>query len=81
VPVRVPVFGDSLELRFVLTAVIDADSFAELIRDQGLPPTWFSGLIDATCHFVGRFTALSPAYIASEVFRSAVRGSVVGWYR
>jgi uncharacterized protein GlcG (DUF336 family) len=54
VPVRVPIFGAGRQLKYVLTAVIDLDAFGELIRGQELPPTWVSGLIDATGHFIAR---------------------------
>jgi signal transduction histidine kinase/ActR/RegA family two-component response regulator len=65
----------------VLTAVIDLDAFGELLRKQDLPPTWVSGLVDATGHFIGRVPALSHEDVASEDFLSAVRDSHEGWYR
>lgn len=81
VPVRVPVQDAVRRLEYVLTAVIDPESFGELIRDQELPPSWVSGLVDATGHFIGRVPALSHEDVASEDFRAAVNGSNEGWYR
>jgi signal transduction histidine kinase len=81
IPVRVPVFDAEARLEYVLTAVVDPGAFGELIREQDFPPSWVSGLIDATGHFIGRLPALSPEAIASDDFRSAVRGSKEGWYR
>lgn len=81
VPVRVPVFDASRDLAYVLTAVIDPSTFGELIQSQDLPPSWVSGLIDGTGHFVGRVPALPHTEVASEDFLTAVRGSEEGWYR
>jgi signal transduction histidine kinase/CheY-like chemotaxis protein len=81
VPVHVPIFGAERRLEYVLTAVITPSAFADLIREQNLPPTWVSGLVDATGHFVGRVPALSHEDVASADFRAAVSGAPEGWYR
>lgn len=81
VPVRVPIFDDASRLKYVLSAVVELQAFGDLMREQNLPPTWVSGLIDATGHFIGRIPALPHANLASEDFRHAVAGSREGWFR
>ena len=53
VPVRLPVFRHDV-LQYVLTAVVDPRVFQKLIEAQQLPPTWVSGLVDASGHFIAR---------------------------
>ena len=81
VPVRVPIFGEDANVKYVLTAVIDPGAFAKLLQAQDLPATWFTGLVDATGHFVGRVPAVSHESLASESFLEAVRGAREGWFR
>src|SRR5690606_40156870 len=81
VPVRVPIFGEDANVKYVLTAVIDPGAFAKLLQAQDLPATWFTGLVDATGHFVGRVPAVSHESLASESFPSALRAAREGWFR
>ena len=80
VPVRVPVLRAGL-LAYVLTAVVRADSFADLIAQQHLPRDWVSGLVDKQRRFVARIPAVPVGSLASEAFRAAVAGANEGWYR
>ncbi len=81
VPVRVPVFDAGSHLKYVLTAVIDVQAFADLVREQDLPPDWVGALIDATGHFIDRVPVLPHEAVASEDFLRAVQGSREGWFR
>jgi signal transduction histidine kinase/ActR/RegA family two-component response regulator len=80
IAVRVPVIQRG-NLAFVLTAVIDLEQFARLIRDQHLPDGWVSGLVDASGHYIARIPWRSNADMASPNYLQAVRDSREGWYK
>ena len=80
IAVRVPAMQHG-KLAFVLTAVIDPEQFARLIRDQHLPNGWVSGLVDASGHYIARIPWRSNADMASANYLEAVSQSREGWYR
>ena len=80
VPVRVPVVRGGRAV-YVLTAVVDPTSFAQLLQDQRLPAGWVSGLVDADQRFVARVPERPLGTFASEGYRTAVAQAREGWYR
>jgi signal transduction histidine kinase/ActR/RegA family two-component response regulator len=80
VPVRVPVLRAGA-LAYVLTAIVRADSFADLIMQQHLPAQWVSGIVDRQRRFVARIPAVPAGTLSSENFRAAVAAANEGWYR
>ncbi len=80
IPVRVPILR-SQGVAYMLTAVIEPEAFARLLMAQQLPPSWVSGLIDNTGHFVARIPPRSPDLVASRDFLQAVEREPQGWYR
>ena len=80
IPVRVPVLHEG-SITYVLTALVRADSFATLIRQQRLPDGWISGIVDSGGRFVARIPARPAGDLASADFRAAVLRSPEGWYR
>ena len=80
IPVRVPILRNQV-VAYMLTAVIDLEAFSRLLTSQNLPPTWISGLIDSTGHFIARIPARSPEDLASPDLRQAVEREPQGWFR
>jgi signal transduction histidine kinase/ActR/RegA family two-component response regulator len=80
VPVRVPVLRGRV-VAYVLTALVRADSFRDLIGQQHLPEGWVSGIVDGQRRIVARIPPVPPGDLASEDFRAAVARSREGWYR
>ncbi|HEY0336336.1 MAG TPA: hypothetical protein VGC70_03275, partial [Burkholderiales bacterium] len=80
VPIRLPIIRNG-SLFYVLTAVIEPDVFGRLIRAQNLPPSWVSGLVDVSGHFIARVPPRAPDQAASTDFLAAIRRSSEGWYR
>src|SRR5438105_1543439 len=80
VPVRVPVLRNGAAA-YVLTAIVRADSFADLIAQQHLPQGWVSGIVDGQRRFVARIPPVPPGGLSSQDFRAAVTRAKEGWYR
>lgn len=80
IAVRVPVMRQG-KLAFILSAIIDPDRFAQLIRDQHLPDGWVSGLVDGNGHYVARVPYRSNAEVGSAVFLAEIQKAPEGWYR
>ena len=70
-----PIFRDGKPL-YVMTLVLSARTFLDLLRGQKYPPGWIAGIVDSTAHFVAR----SPegqgrvGSLASQSFRSQMQG-------
>ena len=80
IPVRVPYFRDG-RLAYVLTAIVKPEAFERLMREQQLPSSWVSGLVDARGKFIARVPPLPVGSMASDGFLAHARASDVGWYR
>ena len=80
VPVRVPVLRKGAAA-YVLTAVVRASSFADLIATQYLPPGWVSGVTDGQRRIVARIPPVPPGTLSSPDFRAALLRGTEGWYR
>ena len=80
VPIRLPIVRNG-KLAYSLTAVVELDAFAALIRAQHLPARWVSGLVDANGRLIARVPPRPPDQKASQAFQSAVQQSKEGWYR
>ena len=80
IPVRLPILRDG-SLKYVLTAVVELEAFAALIRAQNLPSGWVSGLVDGNGYFIARVPPRAPDQKASQAFVAATRDSQEGWYR
>jgi two-component system CheB/CheR fusion protein len=78
--VRVPVLRDG-KLAYVLTAVVNPQSFEPLIQQQRLPAGWVSGLVDAEGQFIARVPPKPIGSPASPDYLAAVRAEPEGWYR
>jgi signal transduction histidine kinase/ActR/RegA family two-component response regulator len=80
IPIRVPVLRNG-EVAYVLTAVLQPESFDQLFEAQGIPTGWVSGLVDANGNFIARIPARPRGSRAGEPFLAAVRSGEEGWYR
>ncbi len=80
VAVRVPVVRDG-KLAYLLSATLNPDAFADLIRAQNLPSNWVSGLVDDRGHYIARVPPRSSTEMASEDYLRAVARTDEGWYR
>jgi signal transduction histidine kinase len=80
VPVRVPVMSGTKAL-YVLTAVLDVDQFAQLMKQQRVPEGGLTGLLDAQGRYIARIPHRPVGSSASERLRSQIAGAREGWYR
>ena len=80
VPVRVPVMRGG-SVKYVLSAVLRPEAFAELLRQQRLPEDRVIGLVDGQLRFVARIPHVAPGDLASESFRTAMQNASEGWFR
>ena len=80
VPLRMPVVENGIA-RYVLTAVLKPDAFADLLRAQRLPEGWVVGIADRNGMLVGRIPPVPPGTPANAGWREAVKRSPQGWFR
>ena len=79
VPLHVPVVRDG-RVAYVMTAVLRPQIFEKLIRDQQIPPSWVSGLVDADGRFIARVPPRPVEAWRARLFSQAVatsRGGLV----
>jgi len=74
IAVRVPV-ALGPEVTHVLTAVLSATSFQQLLATQGLPSDWVTGRL------VARVPPTEPGKQAADVYLRNVRTAAEGWFR
>ncbi len=79
IPLRVPIVRDGAT-HYLLTAVIKPVAFERLIRTRNLKPTWVSGLVDRSGHFIARVPPRSPTDMSSKAFVDALAQGPEGWY-
>ena len=79
-PVRIPVMRDG-KLLYILTAIIKPDAFERLIREQQVPSSWASGLVDHAGKIVARIPPVPPGTQASADYLEHTRAGQEGWYR
>ena len=79
-PVRIPVVLDGT-LRYILTAIIKPEAFERLIREQHVPSTWASGLVDRTGKLIARIPSVPIGTSASADYLEHARAANEGWYR
>ena len=77
--VRVPIVREG-KVVYVLTAVVNPESFAALIRRQELPSGWVSGLVDGNGRFIARVPPRPVGTMASKQYLEQVARSREGWY-
>ena len=80
IPVRVPVMRGG-DVKYVLSAVLRPESFADLLRQQRLPEDRVIALVDGELRFVARLPPVAPGGLASESFRAAMQKASEGWFR
>src|SRR5206468_7072289 len=80
VVLRVPIIRDGA-VHYILTAHVKPESFVTLIREQGLPRDWVSGVVDGNGNFVARIPARPAGDPASAVFRAESARAKEGSYR
>ena len=79
VRLRTPVRYDG-RVRYVLSAVLDPDVFAGVLREQHLPDKWVIALVDRHQRFIARIPAMPTGSEASGSFRAAIARSPNGWF-
>jgi len=80
IPIRLPVmYGDGV--KYVLTAVLKADSFADLLRAQRLPEGWVAAIADRNRRIIARLPPVQAGVPVSESYRAALERSPQGWFR
>ena len=79
-PVRIPVMREGT-LRYILTAIIKPEAFERLIREQHVPSTWASGLVDRTGKLIARIPPMPLGTPASPDYLEHARAASEGWYR
>ena len=80
VRVRVPVAYQG-EVRYVLSAALRLESFAEILQAQKLPADWVMGLVDRELNIIVRIPPVAPGTPASESYRAALSRAPEGWFR
>jgi signal transduction histidine kinase/ActR/RegA family two-component response regulator len=80
IPIRVPVVRDG-SVAYVLTAIVNPESFDRLFAAQAIPAGWASGLVDANGNFIARVPERPRGTRAGEQFLAAIRSGDEGWYR
>jgi signal transduction histidine kinase/ActR/RegA family two-component response regulator len=78
--VRVPVLRQGT-VAYILTALVQPESFESLIRQQKLPDGWVIGIVDAKGLFVARLPRRDSGSQVSGEFLAAMHGAQQGWYR
>ena len=80
--VRVPVMRKG-QIRYVLSAGVQADSITKVIRAQGLPADWVGVVVDRNGRIVARNIAAetSEGQFASQSLRQALARAPSGWFR
>jgi hypothetical protein len=79
-PVRVPVVRGG-RLRYIVTALIKPEAFERLIREQQVPSSWASGLVDHNGKLIARIPAVPVGTLASRDYLDHTRVEKEGWYR
>jgi signal transduction histidine kinase len=77
--VRLPVVRDGA-VRYVLTAVLDAELFGDVLRAQQLPAGWVISAADRNRRFVARIPSRRPGEPISESFRQATERAPEGFF-
>ncbi len=80
VPVRVAVLRDAGPA-YVITALLNLDSFGALLRGQRLPEGWVIAIADKQRRFVARIPHRAPGEPAAPGFSAALAQGLEGWYR
>ena len=80
IPVRVPVMRDG-KLAYVLTAIVKPEAFESLMREQQVPSSWASGLVDRNGKLVARVPAMPVGTRASHDYIQHASSASEGWYR
>ncbi len=80
--VRAPVFGDDGEVKYVLSAGMNPDALARIVRTQDLPSGWVGVVLDRNDRIVAR--TLDPqgsfAKLASQSLREGLARTQSGWF-
>jgi signal transduction histidine kinase/ActR/RegA family two-component response regulator len=79
VAVRVPVVLAG-EIRYVLSAIVDPDSFAALFAQQKIPAGWVVVLLDRQRRIIARLPPLEAGLMAPPEFAQALGRAPEGWY-
>jgi signal transduction histidine kinase len=80
IPVRLPVLrGEGVG--YVLTAVLQPDSFTDVLRAQRLPEGWVAGIVDRNRKIVARLPPVEPGAAVSDSYSAALERSPQGWFR
>jgi len=80
IPIRMPVLQNGT-VKYVLTAVLRPDAFADLLRAQRLPEGWVVAIADSNRKIIGRLPAVPAGQEISESWRGALERSPQGWFR
>jgi len=79
VHLRLPVRQKGV-VRYVLTAALKPDAFADVLRAQQLPASWVIALVDRNRRFVARIPPMPAGRAVSDSFRAAIERSPNGWF-
>jgi len=79
VHLRLPVRQKGV-VRYVLTAALKPDAFADVLRAQQLPASWVIALVDRNRRFIARIPPMPAGRAVSESFRAAIERSPNGWF-
>jgi PAS domain S-box-containing protein len=81
--VRAPVLGDGGEVKYVLSAGVNPDALARIVKAQDLPPGWVGVVLDRNDRIVARTRAPEESFarLASPSLREGLARSQSGWFR
>ena len=80
IAVRLPVTRNG-KAAYVLTAVVEDQSFATLLQSQHLPPDWTVAIADQNRSFVARIPPMPAGSPVAQGFRAALESAPEGRFR